>query len=372
MFREQFCKTQLLWLSSIECQVIGIVSVIGSQLSLFSMTVLSIIRCKDIGDMNLVGKEAGPRFKLKLSAICILLLLVSAMISCIPLLPAAADFFVNGLVYDTTNTLFVGSSNKATHFDVIAAYFGRVKNTMLSWAQTDAMIMAMFSNDHNGIKFNHINFYGNDPVCPFKFFVTSHDPQRMYVWAVLSFDFLCVLTISCSYLSMLIKVNNSFRKIKDLSGTARTGDKGRERMQRKIGIIILTDLLCWLPFLLICILHSLEKIDASSLYLLFSILILPINSVINPLIYSNKLLDLLRYSKVIVLERSLKLMRFVPVLDQDPGPGPGNSRDWPFYPGPGPGPRKVFIPAPAIRLLSRPRPRQNFRKVPGLCRDFHR
>ena len=58
-------------------------------------------------------------------------------------------------------------------------------------------------------------------------------------------------------------------------------------MQRKISIIIATDFFCWVPFVIVCCLHSLEVLDATPWYALFSIIILPINSVINPLLYDN-------------------------------------------------------------------------------------
>ena len=66
--------------------------------------------------------------------------------------------------------------------------------------------------------------------------------------------------------------------------------KNRNRkMQRKISIIIATDFLCWIPFITVCFLHTLGIIDATPWYALFSIIILPINSVINPLLYDSKI-----------------------------------------------------------------------------------
>ena len=58
-------------------------------------------------------------------------------------------------------------------------------------------------------------------------------------------------------------------------------------MNRKIAIIIATDFFCWIPFIVICALHSLEVIDATSWYAPISIIILPINSIINPLLYDD-------------------------------------------------------------------------------------
>ena len=59
------------------------------------------------------------------------------------------------------------------------------------------------------------------------------------------------------------------------------------RLQRKISIIILKDCLCWVPFVIICFFHTIGQIDASPWYALLSILILPVNSVINPLLYDD-------------------------------------------------------------------------------------
>ena len=64
-------------------------------------------------------------------------------------------------------------------------------------------------------------------------------------------------------------------------------------MQRKISIIIGTDFFCWIPFVTICCLHTLGLVDATPWYALFSIVILPINSVINPLLYDDTLTTLL-------------------------------------------------------------------------------
>ena len=65
-------------------------------------------------------------------------------------------------------------------------------------------------------------------------------------------------------------------------------------MNRKISIIITTDFLCWMPFILICVLHYLELLDATPWYSIFSMVILPINSVINPLLYNDIIVKYVR------------------------------------------------------------------------------
>ena len=60
-------------------------------------------------------------------------------------------------------------------------------------------------------------------------------------------------------------------------------------MQNRIALIIATDFACWVPFIIISGLHNLETIDVSNWYVTFAMIVLPLNSVINPLLYDNTL-----------------------------------------------------------------------------------
>ena len=69
--------------------------------------------------------------------------------------------------------------------------------------------------------------------------------------------------------------------------------KRNRKLQAKVSIIILTDFICWVPFITVCLLHFVGFIDASPWYPVFSIIVLPLNSVINPLLYDTTTLRLL-------------------------------------------------------------------------------
>ena len=64
-------------------------------------------------------------------------------------------------------------------------------------------------------------------------------------------------------------------------------------MNQRIALIITTDFLCWIPFIVVCTLHSVELVDATPWYSWFSTLILPLNSIINPLIYDDTIAKLI-------------------------------------------------------------------------------
>ena len=176
--------------------------------------------------------------------------------------------------------------------EVLEAYFGRFKGSTLSWETILAMVSGMFSHDTGLVdhtaKVDMVGFYGNDGVCLFKYFVDGEDPQRNFVWSILALNFLCFLFISISYI-LIAAISSKSSKSLSQSEAAKRNTK----MNRKITIIIATDFLCWVPFIIICILHSSEVLNGAEWYSLFSMIILPINSVINPLLYDNAVTDVI-------------------------------------------------------------------------------
>ena len=136
----------------------------------------------------------------------------------------------------------------------------------LSWNSVRSLIYGMFTKIHGGVSHKVLGFYGNDPVCLFKFFVSPDEPQRAYSWSLLATYFVCFGVISISYVAVfLITSTSSSPSSQGVAGIAR---KRNKRLQRKLSFIILTDFLCWVPFIIISFLHTMGTIDASPWYAL--------------------------------------------------------------------------------------------------------
>ena len=159
------------------------------------------------------------------------------------------------------------------------------------------MVSNMFSHDFDyedlTEKVDKVDFYGNDGVCLFKYFVQNDDPQRIFVWSILSLNFTCFVFISISYLIIGILSRRSSKSLAS-SQNRRQIEARNRRMNQRIAIIITTDFLCWVPFIVVCVLHSLEILDATPWYSLFSMVVLPINSVINPILYDDVVINTMR------------------------------------------------------------------------------
>ena len=155
----------------------------------------------------------------------------------------------------------------------------------------------MFSHDSGHDDYTEtitkVHFYGNDGVCLFKYFVKKDDPQREFVWAILTLNFVCFIFVAMSYILIGVVSRDSSNNFANSQNRRQINQRNR-KMNRTIAIIIATDFCCWVPFIVICALHFLEILNATPWYSIFSMTILPINSVINPFLYDDVVTGMLR------------------------------------------------------------------------------
>eukprot|EP00116_Pleurobrachia_bachei_P009253 sb/3469515/ len=133
------------------------------------------------------------------------------------------------------------------------------------------------------------HFYGNDGVCLFKFMVNANDPQKGYVGFVLGLNATCFAIISLAYILVGVTTNRSSKGVV-ANGNENMAVRMRKRnqaLQTKIAMIIGTDFACWSPFIIVSILNACKVVDLSEWYGFLSIVFLPINGIINPLLYSS-------------------------------------------------------------------------------------
>jgi len=263
----------------------------------FALCLLSGTRIVGISNsLKVPGKVTWTK-SLKVAVTIVIMILLSLSIAAIPVMVRFEDFFVNGIRYPEELNIFVGTPTKQKVLAVLEAYYGRMKGSTLSWKIVKDMVLSLYSHDFqypdHTTSYSRVDFYGNDGVCLFKYFVKNEDPQRMFVWTILALNFGCFIFITISYMAIGYISGRSSKNL-----TKRGGNKGitqrNRRMNRMISIIILTDFLCWIPFILISVLHSVEVLDATPWYSIVSIILLPINSVINPLIYDDTISRLIR------------------------------------------------------------------------------
>ena len=302
-----YCRNQIRWLVSYKCDILGVFSTVGSQISLFAMTVLSVLRLFGVLNSDRIQHRITRRSRVSVGACVFLIVISSFVVAIVPILPMVefVDFFVSGLAFQKELKLFVGIKTRDELFAVIQEYFGRTRvsrenDKQWSWRTMENLVKSMFSggfdgatNDATNIDISRLGFYGNDGVCLFKFFVTPEDPQRHFVWSILVVNFLCFFTISVCYITSTVVIRMTAFAAKTmkerhgstLSNIERSHIKRQKSLQQKIAFIIFTDFICWIPFIIVCALHFFKVIAANEWYAFFSVIVLPINSIINPFLY---------------------------------------------------------------------------------------
>jgi hypothetical protein len=344
IFGGNFCRHQDEWLTGTACAVLGVISTIGSQASLFAMTYLSLSRVCGIVFKPMAGHE---EYNLNLKVIRKKVIMIAGVIfssvavAVIPFMPFLEDYFIQGIRYDPKQKVFIGFPNKERHVNVLRAYFG--DNTThslfnisdaaeMSWKEIGDKVDSMFSHQYGNITRSAVHFYGNDGVCLFKYFVRSDDARRsrqekstigtditkykgdFVVWTMLAVNFSCFSIITLSYIVILMTTKRYFQMARQHLNTDRVNEE--KTMETKTVLIVFTDFLCWVPFIIVSTLHNLKTIDATSWYTALAMLALPLNSAINPVIYDDSLRQfmVLKYNAFIhaVVSKIQKVKRSKP------------------------------------------------------------
>ena len=295
VYSEDYCIDEHKWLGSTQCSLMGVFSTIGSQISLFSMTALSLYRAHSLSRISAPG-DVSPKYKAKMVFTAVVITLMSVAIAVIPQIPSFEDYFINGLYYPS-NPMFVGAPNKAQHITTIQEYHGEVASKDIPWATLRILVLDMFTQDNGTVIGDNQGFYSNDGSCLFKYFVNDDDPQKVYSLAVLMVNSVCFLIITTCYITVNIITMASSR------ASSSSNDSSR-RLQQKIAIIVLTDFACWIPFILTCLLHFAGVFDATEYYGFFSIIVLPLNSVINPIIYDGAIVNMISTAWVFIKRKA--------------------------------------------------------------------
>ena len=133
-FGSSFCSKQFDWLLSSYCSILGAVSTVGSQISLFSMTILSVTRLMRVHQRLSVPCPVNKKSYVLLGFISLLVVGSSVTVAVTPLMPRFEDTFVNALYFPNINFLR-GFVTKKSWKPILESYHGRIRLEVskLSW-----------------------------------------------------------------------------------------------------------------------------------------------------------------------------------------------------------------------------------------------
>ena len=272
------------WRSSLRCSIIGSLSVISSESSCFFMVVLTAFRLNKICKPFLSLNSSLIFWKLSIIATWLL----SICLSIIPIAGEASSYFVYSISF--SSRFHENGSIKVAQLKKFMCRYAILSKTTVKdfGSELESVKMFLKTNLPDSLPVQMFGYYGETSVCMPRFYVESGEPSWEYTFLLITVNLLCFILIAVSYLKIYWRSNKSSAKV------CCTGSEQQAiRMQKRIARIIATDFCCWIP---ICIMAyvRLGVMYSNFVYQFTAVFLLPINSVINPFLFSmlsDKLFD---------------------------------------------------------------------------------
>ncbi|KAJ8024900.1 hypothetical protein HOLleu_34952 [Holothuria leucospilota] len=238
-FGEDYFLSAYGWRNGIGCKIIGSIGFVSNVASVLSLTFVSIERFFTIS-----FPFSGIRFGTKVTiGICVLIWIVSVVMAVTPII---LSVFVQGLfgLSDVCLGLPFVTVPETTGNDVNVEvdFYGRVASVI--------------KNDSNDLQWLY--------------------SQIVYIY----FTSTCVLIITVCYVAMFISI------IRFRADSGRRKNKDEIKTALKMSIIVGTDMICWLPVIVVGILSKTGVKISTDMYAWLAIFVMPINSAFNPFIYT--------------------------------------------------------------------------------------
>ncbi|XP_027054683.1 G-protein coupled receptor GRL101-like [Pocillopora damicornis] len=148
----------------------------------------------------------------------------------------------------------------------------------------------------SGMHYFSERYYGNNVVClPLQLSPELQEGWEYSTSIFIVLNFSLFIFITVAYIAILWKSWSSSRRlgahgtVREIRARAQSAHAKRERaLAKRVFFIILTDFLCWMPIIAIGIRSHVEKTfdPPGDLAVWIAVFALPINSAINPLLYT--------------------------------------------------------------------------------------
>ncbi|XP_022094039.1 G-protein coupled receptor GRL101-like [Acanthaster planci] len=252
-FGELYYTVASTWRLSAICKIAGIISVLSSEASVFFITLISVDRFLCVvfphGSVRLVRPTARG---------------------------AAVIIWFLAFILSSLPTILIGS-------DVDSDVYGL----------SDVCIGLPLITKPDSYKLKEGDVSNPFGSQSFKIPV-AQDHRPAWVYSIVLFlgvNLLCFLVVALCYLIIFIKVRQSYQRVKGSrirgSGTLHQSNKEEMNMALRMAVIVGTDFCCWMPVIIMGLLSQTGAVTIQPhMYAWTVVFVLPINSSINPYLYT--------------------------------------------------------------------------------------
>ena len=281
-----YCLLQRTWRSSYYCSTLGVIFSVSSHGSLFAIVFMSVVRCMVCHGR---GFEISKLYVVVVSVVMLILNFFSAILPLLPMLAIQNIFRTDIFLTNIHDNPFI-NSNPLNLSDL-----RKLHRDMFYEEENIYTALRNLNNiTSNNKMFDtvEIGYYGHTSQCIHNIFNAqeSFETYKILYCAILGAA-LTFLTVS--YL-MIVRFDREARAAVDCTGgvVCRGGDRNYNNpsscLAIKASLIILTQLSSWISllFTLIYFKYIAQKAAPSLTFELFALVIIPLNSLLNPIFYS--------------------------------------------------------------------------------------
>ena len=303
------------------CSFLGILNFISSQVSVTMLVTMASFRLQSVRKPY---KRVNERTATSSAALCWFVWLLLAIIPVINT-DELQKIFVKQVKFQ-----IISPSNvtQQTHDNVNYESLKGIVSNVLNASDTDCVLPASPSWSVLITLAKNFQLYGNETLlgfynrqswCGVNYMVNRNQPSDSYTLTIVSYNFVAFVYIAACYVYILCKTsnnngcNNFKRYLNQVSahfphsshepennekGTKYTKPKEDEKMHKLIARILITDFICWVPLCLLSFSHAACSSPDSAdkclkgkrrLLSLICLVLVPLNSFVNPLLYSERL-----------------------------------------------------------------------------------
>ena len=265
------------WRTSISCSIIGSLAVISSEASCFLMVLLSAFRLYNV--WYPVKSMTSSVLKWKIG-ICVLWL-VAIILAILPILHQVLIYFVRSIFFPTPfSSDGVWSKNDFQAFARrYGAYTGKAITDSDNVWESANMILKEHFPEAFPLKF--FGYYGETSICMPRFFVGVQENAWEFTMILITINFLSFSCIAAGYILIFVQTSNTSKLLKTNQSA-----KKESVLQKRIARLIATDFFCWIPICIMAYLRLAGVEFSDIVYQITAVFLLPINSVLNPFLYS--------------------------------------------------------------------------------------
>ena len=305
-----YCQFDHSWRASIYCSGLGVLFSVSSHGSLLVIGVMSVIRCLTC---TKVATEIRKSAVFIVSGFLLVVTLINAFVPALPISSVQEIFRTNAFFPNYQDNPFISSG--MVNFRRLNELHENYYSYTADFYKTIANLNNLTS-EKGLFDVIEIGYYGNNRMCTQNVFKVQ-DSYLIYKMLYLTVIVLILTTVAITYLIILKKKVQTNRQLKNLGAVQNPAlvDAEISAMKTKIFLMIGSQLLSWISFISSAIyFHFSEENPPPLTFEIFSLVVIPSNSILNPIFYSGlykKSQEFFSKPKELLLENVERLFAFL-------------------------------------------------------------